>query len=365
MIAKRNCSSLSDNTRPRSDARGRKQLQQRQKNGKHLSLPTVKIRDLSFSSVSSSAELVPCRDQCEDALLYQALCCALLNQSLNFLSSPFNSLSSYVEGTLIVGGARVSVSASESSTCKNTEYVMAAVMCQGHDIECEEKDMPSELASKAQRLFMDFMKRIVKFDELATIGSKLIAGFRRELESFRRPPLHKTSELVDRIIETNVTERMKRYVAAGCRHVYDAAQNVNKLSACIQGLQDHLVRVELLLHELEYVSADVAGLLTSSKETSHSSVHNNIWCNKDDAEPYHHRCLQMPEYAVIMRIVLNMYELDYKMQEMVVESLNYNSSPEELDSYCLMWDLRPHINEEMLHQAWKLIPENCQQSLNT
>ncbi|XP_068640881.1 uncharacterized protein [Aristolochia californica] len=237
-----------------------------------------------------------------------------------------------------------------------------------------------EVASKAQHLFFDFMTRIVKFDELATVGSRLIAGFRGELESLRRPPLVKTSEVVERIIEANGTERMKRYVEAGCRPVDTAVQNINKLNACIRGLQDNLAGVKQLLHELEYLTVDVAGILTSINETSHSSLHKSICFDKvvqlsmlhyslrsflDEAELYHYQCLQISEYAVMMRIVLNMYELDYKMQEKVVESLNYNSSSGELDSYCLMSDLRPYINEQILHQAWRFIPENYQQSPNT
>ncbi|RVW92083.1 hypothetical protein CK203_037122 [Vitis vinifera] len=44
------------------------------------------------------------------------------------------------------------------------------------------------------------------------------------------------------------------------------------------------------------------------------------------------------------------------LQERIVSSLNLKSSTGELESYCLIWSLRPFINDEIMHQAWKLLP---------
>lgn len=44
------------------------------------------------------------------------------------------------------------------------------------------------------------------------------------------------------------------------------------------------------------------------------------------------------------------------LQERIVTTLNLKSLSGELESYCLMWSLRPFINDEIVHQAWRLIP---------
>lgn len=44
------------------------------------------------------------------------------------------------------------------------------------------------------------------------------------------------------------------------------------------------------------------------------------------------------------------------IQEKVILSVGMESSAEELESYCLMFDLRPYVNEEFMQGAWKLVP---------
>lgn len=44
------------------------------------------------------------------------------------------------------------------------------------------------------------------------------------------------------------------------------------------------------------------------------------------------------------------------LQERIITNLNLKSLSGELESYCLMWSLRPYINDEIVHQAWRLIP---------
>ncbi|XP_028077083.1 uncharacterized protein LOC114279094 isoform X1 [Camellia sinensis] len=62
------------------------------------------------------------------------------------------------------------------------------------------------------------------------------------------------------------------------------------------------------------------------------------------------------DYAAMMSVIYSMVKLDYIMQQRIVSSLNLKSSSGELESYSLMWSLRPFINNDIMHQAWRLIP---------
>lgn len=64
---------------------------------------------------------------------------------------------------------------------------------------------------------------------------------------------------------------------------------------------------------------------------------------------------KVTDYAAMMGIIYAMLKQDYTMQEKIVSSLNLKSSAGELESYCLMWSLRPFVNDEIMFQAWKLV----------
>eukprot|EP00268_Persea_americana_P036942 TRINITY_DN3650_c0_g2_i4.p1 TRINITY_DN3650_c0_g2~~TRINITY_DN3650_c0_g2_i4.p1 ORF type:complete len:113 (-),score=13.98 TRINITY_DN3650_c0_g2_i4:308-646(-) len=85
-------------------------------------------------------------------------------------------------------------------------------------------------------------------------------------------------------------------------------------------------------------------------------VHHATCFEKDVMESGCLRCLRVSDYAIMMRIIYSMLKLDYTMQERIIMSLDRNTSSGELESYCLMWDLRPFINEVVMHQAWRYIP---------
>jgi hypothetical protein len=46
------------------------------------------------------------------------------------------------------------------------------------------------------------------------------------------------------------------------------------------------------------------------------------------------------------------------LQEKIVMSLSLKSSSTELQSYCLMWDLRPYVDGKVMDLAWKSCPWN-------
>ncbi|XP_077234041.1 FAD-binding protein isoform X3 [Tasmannia lanceolata] len=213
-------------------------------------------------------------------------------------------------------------------------------------MDCEEKKTLSELSHKASQIFSNFMTRVTKFEELVAIGSRLLVGFHHELDSLRRPPLYKMSKVVEGIIEANQSERMKAYVDAGCKHVHVAVQNMSKLKALLDEL-------ECLMEGVVDVVSAVNKIISQFDLLVHEA---DCFEKQGEAETSRLQCQKISDYAVMMRIIYSMFKLDCSMQEKIILSLKENSPPDELESYCLMWDLRPFVNEGIMHQAWRFIP---------
>ncbi|KAJ9692746.1 hypothetical protein PVL29_011707 [Vitis rotundifolia] len=234
-------------------------------------------------------------------------------------------------------------------------------------MEDEECNLLIEPRQRIVQKFSDFMTRVAEFEELAAVGSRLLIGFQQGLEFLRRPPINKTSELVEKIIKSNETKRVKSYVEAGCIDSHDGTQNISKLHTCQLGLQDHLSKAKCILSEIESLIDDVVGGMQTTNENL-SDLQDRYFDKWDQQEPAydkeeitstHASHLQKHEaidYAAMMGIIFSMVKQDYVMQERIVSSLNLKSLAGELESYCLMWSLRPFINDEIMHQAWKLLP---------
>ncbi|XP_008807469.1 uncharacterized protein LOC103719828 isoform X2 [Phoenix dactylifera] len=207
----------------------------------------------------------------------------------------------------------------------------------------------SELEEKSYGVFLDFMTRIAKFDELVEVGKQFLIGFHREVEMFRRPQLHKTSEMVDDIIKANCTNRMKSYVEAGCKHPNQNMQNI--------------IKFKVLLDELERLKEDAIGLARMTNQSaslfldkySCESMGDQVTSFEEEIEPVHLQEKSM-SYVTMMAIIYGMLNLDYAMQENIIQSINLSTSSPQLESYCLMWDLRPYINDNVMRLAWKYIP---------
>ncbi|XP_057957440.1 uncharacterized protein LOC131150619 isoform X1 [Malania oleifera] len=233
----------------------------------------------------------------------------------------------------------------------------------------EDNDGKFVIASKEtiSTIFSDFLTRVTKFEELVAVGSKLLDDFSQGLEFLRRSPINTKSELVEKILKVNETNRVKSYVQAGCINACDGVQNVSKLHTSLCGLRDHLSKAKCILSELECLMEDVAGELHSANENlsppwgEESGDVLDLQATTSD-EIGEEKVLSHPskpettDYAALMAIIYSMLKQDYSMQERMVNSLNHNSSSGELESYSLMWSLRPFINDEIMHQAWKLIP---------
>ncbi|XP_050205431.1 uncharacterized protein LOC126655342 [Mercurialis annua] len=225
----------------------------------------------------------------------------------------------------------------------------------------EYEKVKSEFQEKILQIFIDFSTRIAKIEELGAVGSRLLRGFHQGLEFLRRAPINTKAELMKRIIEANETERVKSYFAAGCINNQDRIQNLSKLNTCLLGLHDHLTKAKSILNELENLLEDLTSTISSFNKSL--SLENEALCgkfeqatiNQEERSPSSPQELAMTDYAVLMGIIYSMVKQDYAMQEKVVMSLNLKSLSEEMESYCLMWSLRPFVNDEIMNQAWKLI----------
>ncbi|XP_022890105.1 uncharacterized protein LOC111405445 isoform X2 [Olea europaea var. sylvestris] len=216
----------------------------------------------------------------------------------------------------------------------------------------EDKEQRQNLESKEKiiQIFSDFMTRITMFEELVDVGSKLLVGFQQALGFLGRPRIDKTSDLAMRIIKAQETKRLNAYVEAGCVKTDDSIQNLNKLNTCHLGLQDHINK---------------AGAIQSTNENwpllqdEHVNGNMDSFLAKYEKEGKPSLDLSKPEgtdYAAMMAVVYSMLKQEYIMQERIVGSLTLKSSPEELESYCLMWSLRPFVDDDIMLEAWSLVP---------
>ncbi|OIT01432.1 PREDICTED: uncharacterized protein LOC109229702 [Nicotiana attenuata] len=212
--------------------------------------------------------------------------------------------------------------------------------------------------------FSEFMIRITKFDELAEVGSRLLVGFQQGLEYMRRPSIAKNSGLVERIIRENETKRLSSYVEAGCLNAHDTLQNMSKLHTCHLGLQDHVNKGKCVVDELACLLKDAEAVVQTMNCCLAQMGERNVDTGTDSSDTAHdeeeglsvdllkHEVINI---ATMMAILYSMVQNDYTMQEKIVSSLNLTSSSGELESYSSMWSLRPYIDDEVMHKAWKLV----------
>ncbi|XWS29638.1 hypothetical protein CRYUN_Cryun24cG0046600 [Craigia yunnanensis] len=239
----------------------------------------------------------------------------------------------------------------------------------------EDKKLKGDTKEKIFQIFKDFLTRVAKIDELVAVGGRLLTGFQQGLEFLRRPPINKTSMLIENIIKANETKRLKSYLAAGCINSHDSAENMSKLSTCLLGLRDHLIKVKCLLNELKCLLEDATAAMQTANEhlsplLDKESVDGlvpqesngevgfvlQLFLFVDEMASSHLQEPEVTDYAALMGIIYSMVKQDYVMQDKIVTSLNLKSSSGELESYCLMWSLQPYVNDQIMHLAWKLVP---------
>ncbi|GMP31143.1 hypothetical protein CsSME_00005480 [Camellia sinensis var. sinensis] len=206
-------------------------------------------------------------------------------------------------------------------------------------MESEEHILISELNEKIFQIFSDFMSRVTKFEELVAVGKFLC-----------RPPINKTSELIERIFKANETRRVLTYVESGCINAHDSIQNISNSKCLVDELEGLVKEVTVAMQVATESKPHLQGKVTQYEFGPEATMY--------DKEEIVSSELQKPDvtnYAAMMGIIYSMVKLDYIMQEKIISSLNLKSSSRELESYSLMWSLRPFMNDEIMHQAWRFI----------
>ncbi|CAM0146614.1 unnamed protein product [Urochloa decumbens] len=231
-------------------------------------------------------------------------------------------------------------------------------------------DAAGEDESTCRGVFADFMTKVARFEELAESGNRLLVRFHKELEYFRRPPIPTDSDVMNQILKTNCTGRMTSYLEAGCRLHCKNISNINQLRSCEDGLKDHINKVKTLLEELECHVEDVYGItLTASlsalevsdshsidiKLTTEPCIMEGVSTLQEEDKSEDQLDSDV-SFVTVMVMVRNMLKLDYAMQEKIVSALSLKTPSSELQGYCLVWDLRPFIDDNVMHLAWKMCP---------
>lgn len=225
-------------------------------------------------------------------------------------------------------------------------------------------DTPADSAREREeetacdRIFREFMAGVARFEELVDGGRRFLTRFRQELEYFRRPRIPVESDVIGEIVRSNCTDRMKSYLESGCSLHCQSISNLSQLNSCEGELKGCIHKVKALLEELQcLVEGAYDATLTANLRAMHvpdESTADN--CREEKGEQPADHLDSDSSLVTLMILVHNMLKLDYTMQEKIVGSLSLKSSSAELDGYCLMWDLRPYVEDELMNLAWKSCP---------
>nr|CAB3492510.1 unnamed protein product [Digitaria exilis] len=179
-------------------------------------------------------------------------------------------------------------------------------------------DAAGEDESTCRGVFIEFMTKVAQFEEQAESGNRLLVRFRQEL-----------------------------------------------VRSCEYGLKDHMNKAKALLEDLECLVEDVYGItLTASfsalKVSDSPSIDSKLTTEPSIMEEEGDKNVEQLDSDVslvtAMIILRNMLKLDYTMQEKTVSALSLKTPSSELEGYCLMWGLRPFIDDNVMRLAWKMCP---------
>ncbi|KAL1195055.1 hypothetical protein V5N11_031147 [Cardamine amara subsp. amara] len=223
----------------------------------------------------------------------------------------------------------------------------------------KDKEMKAsiELKHKIYEIFKDFMTGITKLEELGNAANNFLLRFQQGLSLLQRPPMLTSSNLIKNLIKNNETRRLKSYIEAGCINIHDAALSTRALHTSLSALSDHLIKAQSLLIELECLSDEAALVIEFATQlnTDSSDELLQVTCDEENATVHFRQEPQVTEYATVIAVVYSMVKQNYAMQEKIVRSLSLKSSSSELETYSLMWSLRPFVEDEIMNRAWKCI----------
>ncbi|GAB2274715.1 hypothetical protein Dimus_009487 [Dionaea muscipula] len=225
----------------------------------------------------------------------------------------------------------------------------------------EGKERASSLIAedKIIHIFSEFLTRAVKLEELATVGGRFLVGFQQGIEFLRRPPIDDTSQLIQSIIKGNETNRVKSYFQRGCINTHDSVEKMMELNTCLHGLESHLREAAQLLEELDILMDDAGDAVQDQcqsgigcgpePELAAASDHGE---KMESVSPK----LDAADYGALMAVIYSMVKQDFVMQKKIISSLNLKTPAGALETYCLMWSLRPSVDEDLIHHALSHVP---------
>ncbi|XP_020590736.1 uncharacterized protein LOC110031719 isoform X2 [Phalaenopsis equestris] len=212
-------------------------------------------------------------------------------------------------------------------------------------------------------IFTDFMTICAKHEELFDAGKGFLRGFYQALEILRRTLHSKSLSVVDKVIKANCTDKLNEYVEAGFTKHENAVQTIIKLHFCKVGLEDHLMKAKVLLDELESLKHNAVGIATRALDGHFSNCISNSLddtktqqsCSVQEDAKESALLIELMSRVPLMSIIYGMLKLEFTMQEKIIKSLDLKASSSVLESYCLFWELRPDIDDNALHLAWKYV----------
>lgn len=216
------------------------------------------------------------------------------------------------------------------------------------DFRMEEGKPISNIDDELRQILAEFMVQVIKFEELVEVGRKFLVKFQQALEFLRRPSIYESSELIKSIIKANETKRVNAYVEAGCLNANDSTLSVGQLNTSLSDLHDCVTKSKSIIDELKILMDKTGNALCM---TSDDQLETEIQAS----EAIGSEKLDGVGCASYMAVIYSMVKQDYVMQEKIVSSLSFKSSSGELESYCLMWSLRPFINDDIIRQALKQV----------
>ncbi|CAM6062813.1 unnamed protein product [Sphagnum tenellum] len=191
-------------------------------------------------------------------------------------------------------------------------------------------------------IFHHFIGRAVTLEDLQKLSSQMLVGFQQALEAFQRPPLHEASAVLAQVMASAPSERLDTYTDMGCRHVHSHHSVVIKLDSALKGLQNHIEQAGGIMEEMR-------SLLEQANAVMQEEL--NLELESLTSPRMKARGLHMSDYVTMMAGIVSMLEQDLRMQEQIVDALGLDLSSEVLQNYCMMWTLRPFVDETVVDKA--------------
>ncbi|CAN7051932.1 hypothetical protein IGI04_027461 [Brassica rapa subsp. trilocularis] len=239
-------------------------------------------------------------------------------------------------------------------------------------------EVRSELKQNIYEIFKDFITGITKLEELDNAANTFLLRFQQALCTFffgfywwtfsdlisyppallKRSPILTSSKLIQSILKNNETRRL---IEAGCINIDDAARSTGALHTSLSGLSDHLIKAQSLLSDLEHLTddatlaIDTATKLSTQLDEESSDDLRQVTSDEENETVSFAQEPEVTEYATVIAVVYSMVKQNYVMQEKIVRSLSLKTSFDELDTYTMMWSLRPFVEDQIMNRAWKCI----------